>query len=135
MTEPTVAGFLAGVLIPGEASMARRFLRGLLGAALASLTACGSSDHSAAHPDPGPNDPDAWVCIATYGNPRVFEDGARADNALQSALRAAGIESVSAGSRGFSLNVARRNELRARQIVRDVIERDELVAELHSWTE
>lgn len=68
------------------------------------------------------------VCIVTYHNPSLSEAGARAEEALFTALQAVGIQPVSAGSRGFSLNVRSEVAERAREIVLEVVAREDLEA-------
>ncbi|MEZ5977865.1 MAG: hypothetical protein R3F34_06580 [Planctomycetota bacterium] len=69
-----------------------------------------------------------WTVVATYVNPSLSEEGRRADEQLHAALEAAGIRSISAGSAGFSLNVAPEDAGRALAIVRRTIAEQHLEA-------
>lgn len=78
----------------------------------------------APEPEPEPEQgvwPEALECVATYQNPSLSTDGARAADALGAALDEAGIRWISAGSRGFSLNVDVKDAERARALIGAVI--------------
>lgn len=72
--------------------------------------------------------PSEWVVVATYLNPSMSKEAAAAEERLFALLKEAKINRVSAGSRGFSLNVASRDADRARAIIEKAIKSEGLAA-------
>ena len=70
----------------------------------------------------------SWVAIASFVNPSLSEAGALAHDTLYAVLAAEGINAVSAGSRGFTMNVSSLHAKRARTIAERVIEAEGLEA-------
>lgn len=68
------------------------------------------------------------VCVATFQNPSLAPEGQEAFERITATLDEAGIQSVAAGSRGFSLCVDSADAKRARELIAELLEREKLEA-------